>query len=292
MPSQAHPLITVCFGHTVHAVTAAEQCANGGSGGAISGGCDGDDGQDARAAVQVQWKATAASARKGGQAATPPFPAASATQPVRSVPAATGSIGAAYVLAADGAGSSVRQAVAIPLLGSGPLQHLINVHFRAPGLAASNAVNGMLYFVYNKRTVCVVVAHDIQAGEYVAQIPYFPEFESAEQFTLSECRRLVRAAIGGQEPATVHILSIRKWTMTAAIAQQFRQGRVFLVGDACHQFPPSGAFGMNTGLVDVHNLAWKLAAVLDGIVRATFHPPFACRQHRALVAGVSAPGSG
>ena len=41
-------------------------------------------------------------------------------------------------------------------------------------------------------------------------------------------------------------------------------GRVFLAGDAAHRFPPAGGFGQNTGIQDAHNLAWKLAAVLQG----------------------------
>jgi hypothetical protein len=43
---------------------------------------------------------------------------------------------------------------------------------------------------------------------------------------------------------------------------RFRQGRVFLAGDAAHRFPPAGGFGMNTGIQDAHNLSWKLAAAL------------------------------
>lgn len=43
-----------------------------------------------------------------------------------------------------------------------------------------------------------------------------------------------------------------------------QEGRVFLTGDAAHRFPPAGAFGMNTGIQDAHNLAWKLTAVLTG----------------------------
>jgi hypothetical protein len=52
--------------------------------------------------------------------------------------------------------------------------------------------------------------------------------------------------------------------MTAEVAERFRVGRVFLAGDAAHRFPPTGGFGLNTGVQDVHNLAWKLALVLTG----------------------------
>jgi putative polyketide hydroxylase len=48
------------------------------------------------------------------------------------------------------------------------------------------------------------------------------------------------------------------------LAERYRVGRVFLAGDAAHHMPPTGGFGLNTGVQDVHNLAWKLAAVLHG----------------------------
>ncbi|KTD33231.1 FAD monooxygenase, PheA/TfdB family [Legionella nautarum] len=52
------------------------------------------------------------------------------------------------------------------------------------------------------------------------------------------------------------------WMMRAEIAENFRQGRVFLAGDAAHASPPTGGHGLNTGLADAVNLGWKLAAVL------------------------------
>jgi putative polyketide hydroxylase len=55
--------------------------------------------------------------------------------------------------------------------------------------------------------------------------------------------------------------------MNAQVANQFvdkKYGRIFLAGDSAHRFPPSGGFGMNTGLQDAHNLAWKLAHVIAG----------------------------
>ena len=52
--------------------------------------------------------------------------------------------------------------------------------------------------------------------------------------------------------------------MAAQTAERFRAGRVFLAGDAAHLIPPVGGYGMNTGIQDAHNLAWKLAGVLAG----------------------------
>src|SRR5260221_5563464 len=51
--------------------------------------------------------------------------------------------------------------------------------------------------------------------------------------------------------------------MGAQIAKEYRQNRVFLVGDAAHRIPPTGGLGMNTGIQDAHNLAWKLAFVIN-----------------------------
>jgi 2-polyprenyl-6-methoxyphenol hydroxylase-like FAD-dependent oxidoreductase len=117
----------------------------------------------------------------------------------------------------------------------------------------------MLYFVYNPHVVGVVVAHDIDAGEYVCQIPYFPPHQRLADFTVGVCRGLVANA-SGAETSECNVLSVRPWRMVAATAQHFASAkRVILAGDACHQFPPAGAFGMNTGLQDARNLAWKLA---------------------------------
>ena len=60
------------------------------------------------------------------------------------------------------------------------------------------------------------------------------------------------------------IRTISPWVMTCQVAERYRDGRVFLVGDAAHRFPPTGGLGLNTGVQDAHNLAWKLAAVLAG----------------------------
>jgi 4-hydroxyisophthalate hydroxylase len=54
------------------------------------------------------------------------------------------------------------------------------------------------------------------------------------------------------------------WDLRIMLASQYRLGRMFIAGDACHQHPPYGGFGLNTGLEDAVNLGWKLAAAVQG----------------------------
>jgi hypothetical protein len=73
----------------------------------------------------------------------------------------------------------------------------------------------------------------------------------------------VRLAAGVPD-LEVKILGVDPWVAAAEVAERYRMGRVFLAGDAAHLMPPTGGFGLNTGVQDSHNLAWKLAAVLQG----------------------------
>jgi hypothetical protein len=99
-----------------------------------------------------------------------------------------------------GSGSSSSSST---LQGAADLGNIVNIHFRCPELAALLHVNNssssssssssksraaMLYFVYSARGVCVMVAHNIEQGEWACQVPYFPPFESKE---VSYCRHYV-----------------------------------------------------------------------------------------------------
>lgn len=73
----------------------------------------------------------------------------------------------------------------------------------------------------------------------------------------------MRRCVGADIP--LQILAHDPWIAgMALVAQKFASGRTFLAGDAAHLFTPTGGFGMNTGIDDAANLAWKLAATLQG----------------------------
>jgi hypothetical protein len=172
-----------------------------------------------------------------------------------------------YLLAADGAGSRVRKALGIEPVGPARLASFVMIHFEAqlrPWVAERPAV---LYWTTAPGATGTFVAHDIDST-WVYMHGFDPDREAADDYTEERCLGIVRAALGTGEPKLA-IRTIRTWTMTAQVAERYREGRVFLVGDAAHRFPPTGGLGLNTGVQDVHNLAWKLAAVEAGWAPAT-----------------------
>jgi putative polyketide hydroxylase len=102
------------------------------------------------------------------------------------------------------------------------------------------------------------------SNRWVFHLSYDPgKGEKTEDFPPQRCQELVKLALGLPD-IDVEIKSVLPWEPTVRVAEKFQHGRVFLAGDAAHQMPPWGGQGANTGIADVHNLAWKLAAVLHG----------------------------
>ena len=116
------------------------------------------------------------------------------------------------------------------------------------------------------------------------QVPYFPPLQSGADFTPARCAEIVRQ-VARQADLALQVRTIRAWTMAGRVAHAYSSGRAFLVGDAAHAFPPSGAFGMNTGVCDAHNLAWKLAAVLEGRAGAALLDSYTGEGRRAALLG-------
>ena len=172
-------------------------------------------------------------------------------------------IRADYLIAADGAASPIRNTLGISRSGPGTLGHNISIYFSAD---LSDLVRGrefVLCQVENPEVQGILIAVN-NTDLWIFSTPYEPEQgEKPEDFPPERCIDLIRKAIGLPQIA-IEVKSILPWEAAVRVADRFEQGRVFLVGDAAHQMPPTGAFGASTGIQDAHNLAWKLAAVLKG----------------------------
>jgi 2,4-dichlorophenol 6-monooxygenase len=166
-----------------------------------------------------------------------------------------------YLIAADGAGSRVRKSLGIEMDGPPRLQSFLMIHFEANLRSIVRDRPGVLYWVMDPEVGGALVAHDIDR-EWVYMHSFDPDRESDQDYDDERCRALVVRAIGQQ--VALRILHRGSWNMSAQVAQAMRDRRIFLAGDAAHRFPPTGGLGLNTGIQDVHGLAWKLCAVEDG----------------------------
>ena len=171
-----------------------------------------------------------------------------------------------YLLAADGAGSRIRKWIGIEMQGPPKLQTFVMVHFEANLRKYVADHPGILYWLLDPEAgIAGFVAHDIDR-EWVLMIPYDDELESSDDYPPERCEDIIRAAIGPGEHPQIEVQQVGTWNMSAQVAVHYRDGDVFLIGDSAHRFPPTGGLGLNSGVQDVHALAWRLAAVLGGSV--------------------------
>ncbi|WP_329223707.1 FAD-dependent monooxygenase [Streptomyces sp. NBC_01485] len=173
-------------------------------------------------------------------------------------------IRADYLVAADGPRSPAREQLGIGQSGPGDLFHNVSLTFRSRRLAD---VVGDRRFI-----VCYLTSPDADGAllpvdnveNWVFHAPWHPEQgETLEEFTDERCVEHIRRAVGVAD-LDVTVTGKAPWHAAQRVARSYRSGRVFLAGDSAHEMSPTGAFGSNTGIQDAHNLAWKLAAVLDG----------------------------
>ncbi len=170
---------------------------------------------------------------------------------------------ARWLIACDGASSRTRKALGIEMIGPDCIQSFLMIHFRANLRALVADRPAILYWTLDPEAPGAFVAHDIDRT-WVFMHPFDRDADAAERYSKTDCEQIVRRAIGRDDVA-FEVLDAGPWTMTAQVAERYRDGRVFLAGDAAHRFPPAGGMGMNTGIQDAHNLVWKLVAVDRGV---------------------------
>jgi 2-polyprenyl-6-methoxyphenol hydroxylase-like FAD-dependent oxidoreductase len=169
---------------------------------------------------------------------------------------------ARYLIAADGARSRVREMLGIVMHGNAGLYRSINVLLNADLTRWVADRPAALYFIEQpdlKATFLTING----VNRWGFLINNLPLNGSSDEYTPERCAAIVRQAAGVPD-LDVEILGAVSWVAAGQVAERYRRDRVFLAGDAAHHMPPTGGFGLNTGVQDVHNLVWKVAAVLDG----------------------------
>lgn len=169
---------------------------------------------------------------------------------------------ARYLIGADGAHSRVREVLGIPMRGRPVLTHSVNILFRGDLSRWTSGRSVNLCFVTDAAAAGVLLHNGGDRWRFTAF--YDPDKgEKPEDFTAERCLRLVRTAVGVPD-LPVELGQTFAWSSAVVVAEHFAAGCAFLVGDAEHLMPPAGGFGMSVGIQSAHNLAWKLAAVLQG----------------------------
>ena len=171
-------------------------------------------------------------------------------------------VDARYLVAADGVHSTVRRALRIGMHGRDRLADRIGVQFQAPLWSLLGDRRYVIYPITSSATAGTF----IPAGgrnRWIYATTWEPEHERAEDYSDERMTRMIRFD-AGDPSITPRIERISAVSYGAQLAETFRAGSVFLVGDAAHRVTPRGATGMNTAIHDAYDLGWKLAWVLRG----------------------------
>jgi 2-polyprenyl-6-methoxyphenol hydroxylase-like FAD-dependent oxidoreductase len=174
---------------------------------------------------------------------------------------------AKYLLACDGAGSRTRRSAGIEMEGPATLAVIQNEYWRGDLSRFPLAREAAGYMVYSNQPgmpprASILNTNGKDRWLSLIQIGWEKD-ERPRPWTDAEMIEIIRKQAGVPD-LDVTLLNRSIWRMSRQVANSFRNRRVFLIGDAAHRFPPTGGFGLNSGVQDAHNLAWKLVYVLRG----------------------------
>jgi putative polyketide hydroxylase len=176
-----------------------------------------------------------------------------------------------YVVAAEGAHSTLREHLGIPFDGRGVFSNSLTIYFTADlreqllgkplsVIYINNPVFGGFFRVDKACRSGFLVVNTV--GDPVANPA--AAANAAADTSEERLRELVRVGAGVPD-LPVQIDGVARWRASSDVARRYQSGRVLLAGDAAHVMPPNGGFGGNTGIQDAYDVAWKLAYVVNGI---------------------------
>ena len=172
----------------------------------------------------------------------------------------TRQIRARWLVGCDGASSTARKLAGIEMEGMPTLAYIVGIYCHVdltPWMAGRPV---LLYWTIDAEAPVTII--HMGHNRWSVQTAFSGGHVALDEFTPGRCMEILRRAVGTD--VDIEVRSVKPWAMTAQTARNWRRGPVFLAGDAAHRFPPTGGYGLNTGVQDAHNLAWKLAAVQNG----------------------------
>lgn len=168
---------------------------------------------------------------------------------------------AKFLIGADGARSAVRRQIGAKLHGDAVIGYVQSTCVRAPvlyDLMPGRRAWG--YYAYNGRRKGHVYAIDGH-GTFLVHNHLTAEEAASGSADRDWC---IRAILGVPDGFEYEVVSTEDWVARRLVADRFRDGRVFIAGDAAHLWVPYAGYGMNAGIADVLNLTWSLGAILGG----------------------------
>jgi 2-polyprenyl-6-methoxyphenol hydroxylase-like FAD-dependent oxidoreductase len=169
-----------------------------------------------------------------------------------------------YVIAADGARSTVREHLDLTLVGPDDLAEYHRVEFEAPLAAIAGERRYGLYVITDPGVAGVLAPRGLGDRWSLAR-EWKPGQRRLDEHSHEGLQQLIAGA-AGQPGLASRIERVTSFAFAAQLANRYRRRRGFLVGDAAHRMTPRGGTGMNTAIQDAFDLAWKLAWVLRGWV--------------------------
>ncbi len=166
-----------------------------------------------------------------------------------------------YLLAADGQASRVRERLGIGRSGDPAVAHVMEIGYTADLRAA--LAGRRLAMAWTQAPERAYLSWNTAHDRGVVSVNYDPARIDPAAFDGPRNAALVSRVLG-IPAARLSITGARSWQMGGWVADRYRAGRVFLLGDAAHVTPPAGGFGANTGIQDAWNLSTKLVSVLRG----------------------------
>ena len=173
-------------------------------------------------------------------------------------------VSAQYAIAADGAHSTARTQLGIAMEGPDELEIYERVEFIAALDEAVGDRRHALYVLKHPAVDGAVLARRGRDHRWGLSRERPADAPGLDELTEADLIAMIRTATGVTD-LDLEIERLSSFAFAAQIADRYRRGRCFLIGDAAHRMTPRGGTGMNTGIQDGFDLGWKLAWVLRGL---------------------------